>query len=154
VTVLESALIIPIPQVEPLVGRHRALLDPAAAWGVPAHVTVVYPFLPPGQITDDVRRTLREVITAISAFDVEFSRIRWFDDLVVWLSPEPAEQFRRLTMAIWGRFPQAPPYRGAYGDTVTPHLIIGDRDPWRRCKQRPHRSMPSCRCAPRPQSYN
>jgi 2'-5' RNA ligase superfamily len=129
VTVLESALIVPVPEVEPLVGRHRLVLDPAAGWGVPAHVTVVYPFLPPAQITDDVRRTVRKVAAATPAFDIEFSRIRWFDDTVVWLSPEPAEPFRALTMSLWRRYPQAPPYRGAHGDTVTPHLTIGQGGP-------------------------
>ena len=61
-TVLESALIVPVPEVEPLVGLHRAALDPAAKLGVPAHVTIVYPFLPPEQITDHVRRTVRAVV--------------------------------------------------------------------------------------------
>jgi len=72
VTVLVSALIVPVPEVERLVGRYRAALDPAAAWGVPAHVTVVYPFLPPAQITDDVRRTVHEVVAATPAFGIEF----------------------------------------------------------------------------------
>ena len=43
--------------------------------------------------------------------------------------PEPAEPFRDLTLAIWRRFPQAPPYRGAHGDAVTPHLTIGHGGP-------------------------
>ena len=32
-------------------------------------------------------------------------------------------------MAIWEHFPQAPPYRGVYGNAVTPHLTIGDGGP-------------------------
>jgi hypothetical protein len=128
-TVVESAFIVPVPEAESLVGRHRAALDPAAAWGVPAHVTVLYPFLPPEEITEDVRRTVLDVLAAIPAFDIEFSRICWFDDTVVWLAPEPAERFRDLTRAIWQRFPQAPPYRGAYGDAVTPHLTISQDGP-------------------------
>jgi hypothetical protein len=32
---------------EPAVSRHRARLDRAAAWGVPAHVTILYPFVTP-----------------------------------------------------------------------------------------------------------
>lgn len=128
-SVEESALIVPVPEVEPLVGRHRAALDPAAARGVPAHVTVLYPFLPRREITEDVLRVVDEVVAAAPVFDIEFSRICWFDEAVVWLAPEPAEPFRRLTTAIWQRFPQAPPYCGAYADTVTPHLTIGQDGP-------------------------
>lgn len=34
----ETALIIPVPAAEPVVGALRSRLDRAAAWGVPAHV--------------------------------------------------------------------------------------------------------------------
>jgi 2'-5' RNA ligase len=122
---VESALIVPVAEVEPLVGRHRDALDPGAGLGVPAHVTVLYPFLPAEEITEDVHRAVRDIAAATAAFDVEFSRVRWFGDTVVWLAPEPAERFRLLTLAIWERFPAAPPYRGAHGEVVTPHLTIG-----------------------------
>jgi hypothetical protein len=37
----ESALIVAVPAAEPAVGALRAAYDPAASWGVPAHVTVL-----------------------------------------------------------------------------------------------------------------
>lgn len=45
---------------------------------------------------------------------------------VIWLAPEPAEPFRRLTYAVWRACPHRPPYGGAH-DEVTPHLTIADR---------------------------
>ena len=39
-------------ETEQAVGPFRARYDRAAAWGVPAHVTVLYPFLPPSRIDD------------------------------------------------------------------------------------------------------
>jgi hypothetical protein len=42
------------PKAEPVVGQLRARLDRAASRGIPAHVTVLYPFVPPGQITPAV----------------------------------------------------------------------------------------------------
>ena len=42
----ESAVLVPVPEAERAVSRHRARLDGAAARGVPAHVTVLYPFVP------------------------------------------------------------------------------------------------------------
>jgi len=32
--------------------EHRAHLDMAASWGVPAHVSVVHPFVPPADVDD------------------------------------------------------------------------------------------------------
>ena len=46
----QSAVIVAIPEAEAAVAALRLRLDPAAAWGVPAHVTVLYPFLPPDEI--------------------------------------------------------------------------------------------------------
>jgi hypothetical protein len=50
----ETAVIVPMPAMEPLVEPHRRHLDRAAAWGVPAHVTVLYPFIEPAGIDDHV----------------------------------------------------------------------------------------------------
>jgi hypothetical protein len=45
---MQSALLLPVPAAEAAVGPYRALLDPSARDGVPAHITVLYPFLPGG----------------------------------------------------------------------------------------------------------
>ena len=47
VTDTESAVLVPIPAAERVVSTHRSRLDGAAALGVPAHVTVLFPFVPP-----------------------------------------------------------------------------------------------------------
>lgn len=121
---MESALIVPVPEVEPAVGRHRADLDRSAAWGVPAHVTVLYPFLPPERIDDTVLVELRGILAGMPGFTVTFRRVGWFGDGVVWLAPEPDRPFRDLTAALWQRFPESPPYRGEFTEVV-PHLTIG-----------------------------
>src|SRR5262245_17605350 len=56
----EPALIVAVPEAERAVARFRAALDLAAGWGVPAHVTVLYPFLPPQRINEDVLTTLSQ----------------------------------------------------------------------------------------------
>lgn len=50
----KTAIVAPIPEVEPVVGSYRRALDHTAAWPVPAHVTVLYPFVAPAQITQSV----------------------------------------------------------------------------------------------------
>lgn len=120
----QTALIVPVPEAEQTVGRFRAILDQSASWGVPAHVTVLYPFLPPGQITDEVCAALGDVVGRVPRFDAVLTHVEWFGDSVLWLAPRPDHPFRELTTAVWRRFPEAPPYAGAYTDIV-PHLTIG-----------------------------
>lgn len=45
---------------------------------------------------------------------------------VLYLAPEPSEPLRRLTFAIWDRYPETPPYGGRYPDVI-PHLTVADQ---------------------------
>jgi 2'-5' RNA ligase len=121
-----TAVIAAVPVAEPLVSEHRQQLDVSAGWGVPAHVTVLYPFVEPAAISDDLITTLAMAVRTVSAFDCCFVRTRWFDQEVLWLDPEPAQPFRQLTAAVWRAFPQHPPYGGAYNDVV-PHLTVAEQ---------------------------
>lgn len=124
----QTALIVPVPQAEPAVSRWRAVLDRAASCGIPAHVTVLYPFLAPHELDDGALKAVGDVVASIPPFTVGFTDVRWFGDTVVWLAPTPDDSFRALTTAVWQRFPQAPPYEGIHTDVV-PHLTIGHDAP-------------------------
>jgi 2'-5' RNA ligase len=119
-----TALIVPVPEAEPVVGPWRATLDRAASWGVPAHITVLYPFLAPGDIDETVLSALRQIAAAVPRFGCALTHVGWFGERVVWLAPRPQEPLRDLTHAVWRRFPGAPPYGGAF-DKVVPHLTVG-----------------------------
>ncbi|MFI7545419.1 2'-5' RNA ligase family protein [Actinoplanes sp. NPDC049599] len=123
-----TALIAVIPAAEAAVGDHRAVLDRAASWGVPAHITLVFPFLPPESVDPAVLAALRGIAAAEPRFDLTLDRVGWFGDTVVWLAPNPARPFITLTEALAARFPQAQPYAGAF-DEVVPHLTIGHDHP-------------------------
>jgi len=124
----QSALIVAVPEAEPVVAVHRQRLDRAASWGVPAHVTVLSPFLPPAEIDERARVAIAQVALAVPAFFMTLSAICWFGRRVVWLAPDPPEPFRLLTAAMTARFPQARPYDGAFADVV-PHLTVGHDHP-------------------------
>ena len=123
-----SALIVTVPEAEPAVGRHRDRLDRAASWGVPAHVTVLFPFLPPARIDEKVLDVLGRVAAGVPAFFLTLDRLGWFGQRVVWLAPDPAEPFQQLTAAVTARFPEALPYEGAFAEVI-PHLTIGEDHP-------------------------
>ena len=106
---IESALLIPIPEVETLVASLRIQYDPSAALGVPAHVTVLYPFKPPGELTKDVVQSLSDLFSRLPGFRASFTESRRFPGML-YLSPEPAPLFRCLTEVVADRFPETPPY--------------------------------------------
>src|SRR3954470_23016475 len=102
-TVGESAIIVPV-NVPVGVNRLRERMDPAAADGVPAHITLIYPFMPPSELKDDVRRRVEQIIAAEPTFPLVLASVRRWPQ-VVWLEPDPEEPFRRLTMALAAAFP-------------------------------------------------
>ena len=123
-----SALIVAVAEAEPAVAAHRDRLDLAASWGVPAHITVCYPFLPPSRIDAHVLAGLRQAAAGVPAFFCALTGVGWFGERVVWLAPEPADPFLALTAAVTTRFPAARPYDGLF-DEVVPHLTIGHDHP-------------------------
>lgn len=125
----ETAVIIPIEAAEAAVAEHRRYLDATASWGVPAHVSVLWPFMHPSTIDIGVISRLRSAVGSVQAFDCTFARCDWFGDDVLWLAPEPDQPFQELTSsAVWHAFPDHPPYGGAFDDIV-PHLTVGERSP-------------------------
>lgn len=121
----ESALLVAVPEAEPLVQRFRIQHDPSAAVGVPAHVTVLYPFKPPDQLTRDVIESLRDLFTSTRPFDASLTETRRFGSSVLYLAPEPADGFRKLTNLVFERFPDTPPYGGRFADVI-PHLTVAE----------------------------
>jgi 2'-5' RNA ligase len=121
-----SAIIVPVPETEHLVAWHRRTLGSTVSPTVPAHVTVLYPFVPPSRISAGTLAGIEAALTGIAAFECAFSQVKWFGDEVVWLEPKPDEHFRALTQAVCERFPAHLPYEGEHPDTV-PHLTVADR---------------------------
>jgi 2'-5' RNA ligase len=123
-TITESVVLIPVPEAEDAVSRLREKLDPEGALRVPAHITVLYPFVPPDRLDDTTIGDLAAAIASVSSFEAELTRVEWFGESVLWLAPEPAERFQELTDAVRRRFPGYLPYGGAHGEPV-PHLTVG-----------------------------
>jgi len=123
----ETALILPVPAAEPLVSRFREKFDSSAAVGVPAHVTLLYPFLAPDAVGASEIAALTTLFAATPAFDVSFRRTGRFGDRVLYLAPEPEERLLYLMRRIWERWPECPPYHGTIArDVVRPHLTVSD----------------------------
>jgi 2'-5' RNA ligase len=127
IRVAETALLVPVPAAEPLVREQRLAHDPVAPLGIPAHITLHYPFVPPDALDESVERSVAEVVSGFRAFDFQLRDVRSFGDGVVYLAPEPGEPFTELTAALAARWPEHPPYGGGF-ETVIPHLTVAMAD--------------------------
>jgi 2'-5' RNA ligase len=131
---MRSALIVSIPEADEAVARHRAHLDDAAAWGIPAHVTVVFPFMPPAEVDSEVIGSLGAAISSVRRFHARFETTGWFGSTVLWLAPRPAAAFGALTSAVADAFPDYLPYGGVH-EEVIPHLTVGHDVPERDLRE-------------------
>ena len=123
----ESVLLIPVLEVSDLVGELRLEHDPSARAGVPPHITIIYPFVPPGRIDARVTGDLRRFIEGIDAFDLSLTAVDEFEQGVLYLVPEPGDRFVNLIEAASQRFGLLP-FEGVYPEVV-PHLTVMQNAP-------------------------
>ena len=117
-----TALIVAVPEAEAAVADIRLQHVASAAHGVPAHVTVLSPFVDGNEIDEGA---LAQLFGMFPAFAFVLDRIARWDDGSVWLHPEPSQPFADLTAAVWQRWPDYPPYEGTV-DLVIPHLTVSE----------------------------
>jgi 2'-5' RNA ligase len=117
-----TALVILVPEAEALVKAFRDKYDPAAAEGMPAHATVLYPFKTLEHIGADGMAVLHRLFSQHPCFRFALGALHRFPT-VLYLAPYPETPFQALTRAVADRYPETPPYGGAFSDVV-PHLTI------------------------------
>jgi hypothetical protein len=122
----ESALVILVPEAEALVGRWRRRYDPSAAVGMPAHITINYPFLPGRPVDAATIAHLGPMFAGLQSIRYALVEVREFFD-TVYLAPEPAEPFMDLIRAVVAHYPQSPPYGGMFAEVV-PHLSLAQSE--------------------------
>jgi hypothetical protein len=114
-----AALVLAVPDAEPVVGALRLTHDPVARLGVPAHVTLLFPFA----VVDPSAH-----LAGTGALHLTFDRVAHFPDVAYLALADPAPVIA-LIEKLAAAFPAYPPYQGKYADIV-PHLTIahGDAD--------------------------
>jgi 2'-5' RNA ligase len=122
----ETAFIIRVPEAEARVAALRERFDASAKLGVPAHITVLYPFMSPERITDAVLRRVQAVFDPLPSFAFALSEVARFPT-TAYLVPEPGAPFVALTQALARQFPDYPPFRGEH-DSIIPHLTVAHGD--------------------------
>lgn len=123
-----SLLLIPVPEVD-FVVRPRLERDAPESLSpdpdeTTAHITLLGPFADRDRIDDGLLAELRSFFADVTAFEFKITDVSRFPDGVTYLCPEPASPFRQLTHELTRRFPEYPPYGGAFDDVV-PHVSVG-----------------------------
>lgn len=119
---IQSALVVLVPEAEAVVQPFRNRYDHSARNGCPAHVTLVYPFKPPADISKADFDKLSGCFARFEPFRFSLPQILRFPG-VLYFAPSPDEPFRKLTLAVWDCYPETPPYGGRHPDIV-PHLSV------------------------------
>ncbi len=122
---MQTILLIPVPESETIVGKWRKKYDPSEIHGIPAHITLLFPFKNPQDINSVVIHQLKNLFIKVKKFSFTLSKINTFPG-VIFLEPEPKDPFISLTEEIARLFPENPPYEGKF-DTINPHLTIGHK---------------------------
>jgi 2'-5' RNA ligase len=122
----QTGLVIFVPEADARFGEMRRRFDPLAVRGMPAHVTILFPFIPPESVDAEVRRRLARLFKKFSPFRCVFDHVGRFPS-TAWLAPMHAAPFIELTLAVAKEFPEYPPYAGVH-EAIVPHVTISDGD--------------------------
>ena len=118
-----SAVILVVPEAEPVIGEMRREHTPGGTRGIPAHVTLLHPFVGADRIDDDVLARLREAVDGFAAFDLLLANTARFDDGVLYLAVEPIDVIRALIARISDAFGRIP-YDRFPPDEIIPHVTV------------------------------
>jgi 2'-5' RNA ligase len=124
---LRSAVSVAFPVAAPVVdGWRERTCDARPSAGVPPHVTLLFPFVPPSAIDEATVARLEVLVAHTKTFDVSFETTGRFPG-VLFLEPSPAEPFLALTQRLATQFPDFPPYGGAFAKSHA-HLTVAQGD--------------------------
>ena len=103
-----TALVVLVPEAEALVKVYRDKYDPSAMEGMPAHITVLYPFKKLDHLGEDMVANLYSLFSQHPCFHFALGEIQRFPT-ALYLAPRPETPFQLLTRAVAGQYPETHP---------------------------------------------
>jgi 2'-5' RNA ligase len=119
-----SALVVPI-QLPARARRLRARHDPIARLGVPAHLTLLFPFAGAAAL-DGLRPALASLVAQHPEIRCWLDATARFRPGSLYLVPHPDDAIRALIASLSAAHPAYPPYGGSFPDVV-PHVTVADQ---------------------------
>jgi 2'-5' RNA ligase len=117
-------MLIPPHEVQALAVPILRKYAPDTLTRVPAHLTVLYPFVAFEQL-DTACAVLRTICAHTAPFDVTMSGYDSFPG-VAFMTPLDPSPIESLFQRIFAQFPECPPYDGAFGNDLHPHMTVGE----------------------------
>lgn len=116
-----TGIVVPVPEGQPLLDGVAARFPDAVRPGVPAHLSLLYPFVPAAELDQHVVSTLTSIFAQHVPLSVKFEGIVCTGGFVA-LRPEPGDGVEALASAVRRRWPDLVPYDGRYD--AEPHLTV------------------------------
>ena len=105
--------------------RLRRRSVPDAPDGLPAHLTLLYPFVEPGRLDAAVRTAVGAIAARHAPFDYRLvGAARWPDTVCV--AVEPEQPFVVLQTALAAAYPDHPIYGEPPGFAFVPHVAVAE----------------------------
>lgn len=118
----QSGLVIPVPAADALLASMEARYPGTVRPGLPAHVSLLYPFLASVELDEQVIAVLGESFLEQAPMPVTFATCYRRGGFVA-LRPDPREGLVGLISATRRKWPHLVPYGGRYGE-AEPHLTV------------------------------
>ena len=125
---LRTSITLILEHVSPeLAAAHWELYPERIGEEIPLSLTLLYPWIAAGSLTDADVAGLRSFLAERRPFAFDLVRLAEFPQIVVYAVPEPDGELRALMRALWARYPEHPPY-GRPGFDPPPHATLGRLD--------------------------
>lgn len=121
----DTLITLVLEQADPeLAEAHWELYPERVPEQIPLSLTLLYPWIPVGSLTEEDLDGLRSFFRGRRRFDFDLTHVAEFPGLVVYAVPEPDGELRAMMRALWELYPQYPPY-GRPGSSPDPHATLG-----------------------------
>lgn len=118
----QTGVVVLVPPADAVLTAVAQQYPEAVRDGIPAHVSLLYPFLHADELDENVLRALSELLAQSGPMTVTLDEVQRQDDFVA-LRPNPITGLRELSAAMQRRWPDVVPYDGRFGD-VDPHVTV------------------------------
>ena len=118
-----TAVTILLDRAAPEIAAARYELDPRA-WGrIELHFTLLYPFVPRGDVSPALLTELESFFAGRPRPEFALARVAVFEGTFAYAAPEPDDELAATMRDLWARYPDTPPYGGEFTEPV-PHATI------------------------------
>jgi hypothetical protein len=126
---VQTAIIVRVSEAEEVVEEWLRSYTSAGADGMPAHITLLYPFADTSRYVAGMGKLVDQALNGTGPIPFSLTSAEYFKGTpnTLYLAPDPAAPFVAMTKALVAEFPEYQPYGGAF-PSIIPHLAVAQHD--------------------------